>query len=99
MSKVYIVIGETGEYSDRTEWPVVAFTEESQAKRFVTAAETWLRVNKCSYDSTTMPYEDREIRSPFDPALHVAYTGCRYYFIDVDMGTEQQIADAEASYE
>lgn len=40
---IYVVMGATGEYSDRTEWAVCAFTEEWKAQRFVSQIETELR--------------------------------------------------------
>jgi hypothetical protein len=38
VSKVYVVMGQTGEYSDRTEWPVVAYHDEARAKEHATNA-------------------------------------------------------------
>lgn len=40
---IYVVRGSTGEYSDRTEWPVCAFTESWKAERFVAQIEVELR--------------------------------------------------------
>lgn len=35
MRKIYIIIGTCGEYSDRSEWPVVALTSEASAEDYV----------------------------------------------------------------
>lgn len=35
MSKIYVIQGSTGEYSDHIEWMVCAFTDKSKAEQFV----------------------------------------------------------------
>jgi len=40
---IYVVMGSTGEYSDRTEWAACAFDEEWKAQRFVSQIETEFR--------------------------------------------------------
>lgn len=37
-NKIYVVMGTTGEYSDRSEWPVIAYFDEEKAKQHVTLA-------------------------------------------------------------
>lgn len=46
-AKVYVVMGTTGEYSDRKEWPVAAFTAEEGAAGLLTQLETWCREHGC----------------------------------------------------
>lgn len=40
--KIWIVEGVTGEYSDRSEWPVAAFLHEKVAMEFADRANAWL---------------------------------------------------------
>lgn len=51
MKMVYVVMGETGEYSDRRDWPVCAYVDdEPAAQAHVLRAEEWLRVNNVHQD-------------------------------------------------
>ena len=43
MTNIYIVSGSIGEWSDRHEWPVRAFTTESAAKAFIADREPKIR--------------------------------------------------------
>lgn len=43
MANIYIVIASTGEWSDRTEWPVRAFTTESAAQAYILDREPKIR--------------------------------------------------------
>jgi hypothetical protein len=38
-ASIYVVMGQHGEYSDRSEWAVIAFHDEAAAKRHVTLAQ------------------------------------------------------------
>jgi hypothetical protein len=52
MTKLYVVMGENGEYSDREEWLVAAYLDEAKAKAHVMRAETALReFNSLSLDA------------------------------------------------
>lgn len=42
--KIYVVIGSTGEYSDRMEWVACAFHDEEKAKQVVTEWDAQARV-------------------------------------------------------
>lgn len=43
MRTMYIVMGQTGEYSDRREWPVLAYATEQAAQDKVLELDAWLR--------------------------------------------------------
>jgi len=69
--KVYIVHGTTGEYSDRWEWMVAAYTDEAKAvahaeaaKKFYMERDLFRRRHRYDYP-----------RNPFDPDMAIDYTG------------------------
>lgn len=86
MDKVWIVMGDTGEYSDRSEWVVEAHATEVAAQARVEALETMLREAGLSVSNSEIPdYHERNQaveairgRPDGDPGLHVDYTGARY---------------------
>jgi|ERR1700735_1284540 len=39
MASIFVVMGSSGEYSDRSEWPVYYFTEKYLAEEFITKTE------------------------------------------------------------
>ncbi len=88
MAKVYIVMGDTGEWSDHREWPVVAYLDEQKATDRVTALDTWLVENKVSRNhSDVLPYEERDrLKNPLDPNFQADYTGTRYSAMEVELG-------------
>jgi hypothetical protein len=90
--KVYVVMGETGEYSDRAFWHVVAYRDEEAAKAHVQRAEAWLMKNGVHCDAPNpggIDYEDREAlvgQNPEDPNMKVPeYYGSRYFYFDVEL--------------
>lgn len=38
--KIFVIVGETGEYSDRNEWVEIAFTDKSMAEEYIRLMET-----------------------------------------------------------
>lgn len=86
--KIYIVYGETGEYSDRRDWPVLAYTDEALAEAHVLMCEEWLRVQRCHYGSSpVLDYTERDaLVNPHDVsgAFSVDYTGTRYFVVNVE---------------
>lgn len=91
---VYVVMGMTGEYSDRNEWPVVAFMDKAAAEARVTALDAWLREHRMHYDDNVrVPFEMRYAdnddgtrpRTPLDPNFGVDYTGTKYFIHEVPL--------------
>ena len=87
MEKVWIVMGSTGEYSDRREWPVVAFMSEAAAKDRIAALDVRMQ---------EMPQQWREVRwdhegdmkahmAALDPDFVMDYTGTSYFFYEVEV--------------
>lgn len=97
--RVYVVMGSAGEYSDRTEWAVVAYLDEERAKQHVVAATDRLRVllqwecSKCGEPwRWHSGYEgegcDEAPVNEHDPSGHekMMYRGeGRYYVLDVEL--------------
>lgn len=72
-SAVWVVVGETGEYSDYSEWNVAAFTDERQAEAFKDA---------CQREAEKVNGKHCEIRNGFrhayDTQFHCEYSGTSY---------------------
>jgi len=75
-------MGETGEYSDRSEWPVKAFTEEEKAKELIllATAEAGRIANTRDPDSVS---ETESEKNPHDPDMRMDYTGTSYFYYTV----------------
>lgn len=89
MKSVFIAMGTTGEYSDRQEWPVVAYLDETSAKAKVMLLDEWLRERDFHMDDNpNVPFEARynkQQKNPLDPQFKLAYTGTRYYYLQVPL--------------
>jgi hypothetical protein len=82
MSKIFLVRGSTGEYSDRLEWIVAAYRDESRAKAHAEAARQWAEkaVEECGDE----PWKISQKQNPHDPHMSVDYTGVIYGVQPVD---------------
>jgi len=81
MRKAYVVMGATGEYSDREEWPVVAFYDLKKAEELVVKATQ--RAAEL-YKETESKYKYPEFGSnKYDRGMRCDYTGTTYYIMDV----------------
>ena len=83
MKTVYLVMGTTGEYSDRTEWPVKAYLDKGKAEQHVEqaskkAAEIDVTRGGC------WDYPDKGV-NPFDPNMHMDYTGTDYFYYEAEL--------------
>lgn len=87
MNKVWVVMGSTGEFSDRTEWPVIGFTSEIGAMECIAALDEKMQ---------QMPQEWRKDRwahqskikahmAALDPQFMMDYTGTKYFFYEVEI--------------
>jgi hypothetical protein len=77
-------MGSTGEYSDRTEWAVLAFTSEAKAAAHCTLATA--RAHEIQQALGQSPagmqhYENNE----YDPDMRMDYTGTSYYVLVVPL--------------
>jgi hypothetical protein len=89
---IYVVMGTTGEYSDRVEWPVKAFQSEEKAEKFI----NHLSLKYKTYPGGTTGYgfergpdeeEDalQEYMEEFDPGFEEDYTGTFWYLFEVEL--------------
>ena len=90
MGLIWVVQGNTGEYSDHSEWPVVAFSREEDAQ----AATAWLNEkarefgfkDRSTWDTdwnTRKRLEDK--MREFDPDFKSDYTGTDYTYWSVEL--------------
>ena len=86
MKKIFVVMGSTGEYSDRTEWPVLAYTDEDLAKEHVVNAD---RRAKEIYATRKTRYGVEKGINEFDPDMDMNYTGTSYFLYTVDLITKK----------
>lgn len=92
---IYIVFGKTGEYSDRSEWLVAAYTEEADAKLHVEKAteyaNAWHAFSK-SDEFMDLEWVDRQDRekaaNPMDSAFSCDYTGTQYWYSPIELQTK-----------
>lgn len=88
--KIYVVHGTTGEYSDRSEWIVTAYTKEADAKHHVIKAteyaDAWsARTRQADWDDLGWEEQNRQEKAanPMDPAFSCGYTGTSYCYAEV----------------
>jgi hypothetical protein len=85
--QVYVVMGETGEYSDREGWPVLAYMDEADARAHVARCDEWALANGCHANSDQhVSFVGRDkLVNPHDERMRVDYTGVRYYVMPVPL--------------
>ena len=77
MMKIYIVMGTTGEYSDRIEWPVVAYKDKKLAENHVHNATQTANI---IFSNMQTDFTLGLCKNSYDPKMKMDYTGT-YYFI------------------
>lgn len=86
---IYVVMGQTGEYSDHREWFLEAWPTEKQAQDRVALLENILRTHNLHQDSKLPDWDDRKKaeeaakQETGDDELAVDYTGTTYYCVGV----------------
>ena len=83
--RVWILTGETGEYSDRTEWLVRAYTDKAKAEAECLKFCEWLRENGVYMDSVTNKSSIYDLKFDLDPNFQCDYTGTRYYLQETEL--------------
>lgn len=74
---VYLVVGETGEYDDFTEWSVAVYDDESSAAKHAEAATLWCQLLKDALGSNMKIMDP--LANPYDPACVMDWlTGTSY---------------------
>jgi len=94
--KLYVVMGSTGEYSDHSEWLVYAFENEDDAKwwveRATEKANEWKNVRNSRHMDPPGGW------NPYDPHMHMDYTGTNYYIEEVEMLEDKVIKFARGGF-
>lgn len=77
---IYLVTGETGEYSDRCNWIVASYTTEEQAKLHVELATEAAKeaVEKAKYRWHVKS-------TPYDLHISIDYNGVKYECVEVEV--------------
>lgn len=77
--KIYIVFGETGEYSDHRSWVVCAHSSQEKAEAMVDGLGIRYRELLAGRDPFHIHYSDKraveEAMQPSDPTFSMDYTG------------------------
>lgn len=71
---IWVVYGETGEYSDRCEWTVCGYTTEEKAKEHSINAQKVADDLRKIYKNTHIPSK----ANPYDLTMSMDYNGTRY---------------------
>jgi hypothetical protein len=71
-NNIWVVSGSTGCYSDRIEWIVCAFTNETEAREFENLCQ--VEADKFEYDCSRCDYGHK-----YDQRFKLDYTGTSYY--------------------
>ena len=83
--KIFVVMGTTGEYSDRSEWPVRAFFTQQQARDWADAAKA--RMHELA-DGRQLEYSQRERLAKlnqYDPGHMWDYTDTDWFVYEVPL--------------
>jgi len=86
--KIYLVVGTTGEYSDRSDWPVRAYLSEDNAKRHRDAASTWAAKFFREHPHKRHSAEIQALMRacPHDDHFQMDYTGTEYEIWEAPLG-------------
>ena len=87
MKNIYVVMGSTGEYSDRTEWAVIAYHDETAAQEHVVNAE---RRAKEIYATRENHYRAEKGINEFDTDMSMDYTGTFYFIYTVPLAKKKR---------
>jgi len=97
--KIWVVMGGSGEYSDRREWPVRAYADMAEVQRqIVLLTEKGRELSaerdrlRESEDESARWYDfpSEEMRKTLpDPCIEFDYTGVSYFYYEVDLVTTE----------
>jgi hypothetical protein len=79
-------MGSTGEYSDRSEWAVMAYLDEAAAQAHVVNAERRAKEIFALRTGWQMP---EGAKNEFDPHMSMDYTGTSYFIYTVPLATKR----------
>lgn len=86
MTKIWIVEGSTGEYSDRRDWPVAAYKHETDALRHAQLAQRAAdEIEAIKKRDDVDWYAHEPIPNPYDDGMTIDYNGVFYRAYPVSM--------------
>lgn len=89
MTTIYVVTGNTGEYSDYTDWIVCAYKSADAAKARVIELETLMKtlgpVTDSGWDARRKLEDAMKKHEHGDQYFQVDYTGTRYGYEPVEL--------------
>jgi len=81
MTKIWIVEGTTGVYSDASYWTVCAYKTKEQAEEH--ARNAMLRGKEIQKANPGYNHwDENRVRNEFDPEMRLDYTGTEYYTVE-----------------
>ena len=92
--RIYVVSGSTGEYSDRTDWMVRAYSSEEAAKAVVVEYDAAAKEieARCRLEEDDPNYFDKykrwdeDFKWPHpDPSFQMDYTGTYYSYGEIEL--------------
>ena len=89
MQKIYLVMGQTGEYEDYSKWTVKAFYDKRKAEELVGKASK--RAQKIHSMMLKAIDEDRSLpdfKSQYDPNIYMWCNGTSYFIVEVPLDTD-----------
>lgn len=78
---VFLVTGETGEYSDHSEWTVAAYITRKEAQKHVDLCEKWYN----DEDALSKRYNTPRLNCPYDPDFMCDYTGTTWRIHEIPL--------------
>ncbi len=82
--KIYVVMGTTGEWSDRTEWTVAAYIDEEEAKKHVELASEKANEEAVKGNASSNKW-NYQYKNEYDKSMQIDYTGTSYFICEVDL--------------
>ena len=82
VDKIYVVMGTTGKYSDRTEWLVAAYSNEKEAQKHIELATEKANEEFEKYRKDVYKYDPK---NEYDKGMAMDYTGTRYFLEESEL--------------
>ena len=96
MQEICIVIGQTGEYSDKSHWYVAAYINHKSAEELKRAAQRYIdKAPRKVMDSWTLR-EEHAKANPFDPQCNIDYTSTTYSILKLPIKDWALFKEAQA---
>jgi hypothetical protein len=86
MKDIFVVIGTTGEYSNRIEWPVMVYLDEAKAQEHVVNAN---HRAKELFSTRRDHHSIEKGANEFDPDMVMEYTGTSYFIYRVHLPSKE----------